>query len=72
MTYGKHTHGTAFDAKKIAFYTRYVDDLLLIYNSQHKNPETINNYINQIHPNIHFNPTYKNNNSINFLELLII
>jgi len=58
-----------FDTKNIAFYTRYVYDMLLMYNSQHITPETINNYINRIHPKLHFNPTYKNNNSINFLDL---
>ena len=30
-----------FDKKNIAFYTRYVDDTLLIYNSQHITPATI-------------------------------
>jgi len=61
-----------FDKKNIAFYTRYVDDVLIICSSQHITPETIHNYINRIHPNLHFNPTYANNNSINFLDLLII
>ena len=61
-----------FYTKNIAFYTRYMDDILLIYNSQHITPETIHSYINRIHPNLHFNPTYENNNSINFLNLLII
>jgi len=61
-----------FDKKNIAFYTRYVDDTLLIYNSQHITPETIHNYINRVHPNLHFNHTHEKNNSINFLDLLII
>jgi hypothetical protein len=61
-----------FDTKNIAFYTRYVDDILLIYNPQHITTDTIKNYINQIHPKLHFNPTYENNNSIHFLDLLII
>jgi len=61
-----------FDRKNISFYARHVDDILLIYNSQHKTPETIRNYINQIHPNLQFNPTYENIDSINFLDLLII
>jgi len=61
-----------FDRKNIAFYSRYMDDILLIYSSQHITPETIHNYTNRIHPNIHFNPTYEKNNSINFLDLLII
>ena len=46
--------------------------MLLIYSSQHIAPETIHNYLNQIHPNLNFDPTYENNNSIDFLNLLII
>ena len=61
-----------FDKKNIAFYTRNMDDILPIYNSKHITPETTHNYVNRIHPNLHFNPTYEKNNSINFLELLII
>ena len=61
-----------FDKKNMAFYTRYVDDIQLTYNLQHITPETIHIYINRIHPKLHFNPTYENNNSINFLDLLII
>ena len=61
-----------FDTKNIAFYTRYLDDTLLIYNSQHITPDTINNYINRIHHNLHFKPTNENNNSIHVLDLLII
>ena len=61
-----------FHKKNIAFYTRYVDDILLIYNSQHITPDTINNYINRILPILHFNNKYENNKSIHFLDLLII
>ena len=60
-----------FDTKNIDFYTRYVDDILLIYNSKRITPEIIHDYINQIHPNLQFNPTHKNSNSISFLDLLI-
>jgi hypothetical protein len=59
------------DTKNITYYTRYVDDILLIYNSQHTSPEMINNFINQIHPSLQLNPTHEHNNSINFLDLLI-
>jgi len=45
---------------------------IYVGSSQHITPETIHNYISRIHPNFHFNPTYENNNSINFLERVII
>jgi len=61
-----------FDKKNIAFYTRYVDDILLTYHSHHVTPEKIHSYINRIHSNFQFNPTYDSNNGINFLELLTI
>ena len=48
-----------FDKKNIAFYTRNMDDILPIYNSKHITPETTHNYVNRIHPNLHFNPIYK-------------
>jgi len=61
-----------FDMKYVSFYARYVDDILLIYSSQHMTPETIHNYINQIYPNLQFKSTYEDINSINFLDFLII
>jgi len=59
------------DTKSITFYTRYVNDILLIYDTKCINSNTIHEYINQIHPN-QLNPTYENNNCINFLDLLLI
>jgi hypothetical protein len=59
------------ETKHIVYYTRYVDDILLIYNTQHISPERIYDFINQIHPNLHFNPTHEQNNNISFLDLLI-
>jgi hypothetical protein len=59
------------ETKHIVYYTRYVDDILLIYNTQHISPERTYDFINQIHPNLHFNPTYEQNNNISFLDLLI-
>lgn len=76
QTFLQHMENTLmkqlFDTKNIAFYTRYVDDIPLIYNSQHTTPKTIHNYINQVHPNLQLNTTYENNDSINFMDLLII
>jgi hypothetical protein len=59
------------DTQNVIYYTRYVDDILLIYDSKRITPETIHNFINQIHPNLQFNPTHEHNNNISFLDLLI-
>jgi len=60
------------DKQNITFYTRYVDDILLIYNTKHTIPEIIHSHINKIHPNLLFNPTLEHNNNISFIDLLII
>jgi hypothetical protein len=60
------------DTKNIIYYTRYVDDILLMYDNKRINPDIIHEYINQIHSNLQLNPTHENNGSINFLDLLII
>jgi len=60
------------DAKNITFYARYVDDILLIYNTKHTTPEITNSHINKTHPNLKFTATFEHNNSISFLDLLII
>ena len=60
------------DTKNIIYYTRYVDDILVIYDTRHINYNTIQNYIKQIHNNILLNPTHENNNQINYLDLTII
>jgi hypothetical protein len=54
------------DTKTIVFYTRHVDDILLIYNTEHISPDKINEYINQIHPNLKLNPTRECNNNMSF------
>ena len=60
------------DAQNISFYARYVDDILLMYNTKHTTPEVIHSHINQVHPNLQFTPIFEHNNSIGFLDLLII
>jgi len=57
------------DAKNIILFTRYVDDILLTYDTKCINSHTIHEYINQIHPN---KPTHENNTCIHFLDLLRI
>jgi hypothetical protein len=58
------------DTKILSFYTRYVDDIFLIYDSTRTNPDNILQYIDTIH-NIQLSPTLESNNSVNFLDLSI-
>jgi len=59
------------DAKTLAFYTRYVDDILIIYDTTNISSHTINTYVNNINSNIKLNPTYEQHGSIDFLDLTI-
>jgi len=59
------------DMKSIALYVRYVDDILVIYDTTKINLHNINTYINKIHNDIKINPTYEEHNSIAFLYLTI-
>ena len=59
------------DAKILSFYTRYVDDILLIYDSTRTNPDNILQYVDTIHSNIQLSPTMQSENNIHFLELSI-
>ena len=45
--------------KNITFYTRYVDNILIIYDSTHCSAADINTYMNAIHPNLKFTPHKK-------------
>jgi len=60
------------DTKNITYYIRYVDDVLTIYDSKSIQPDLITTNMNQTHKDIKFNPTYKNNRKINFLDPLLI
>jgi hypothetical protein len=53
-------------------YTRYVDDILIIYDSRHITAETIMNHINSLHLNITLNQTIEEDNQICFLDLKLI
>jgi uncharacterized protein (UPF0147 family) len=59
------------DSKTIAFYSRYVDDILIIYDSSYTNPNAITQYANTIHDNVQINPTSENARQISFLDLTI-
>ena len=60
------------DSKDVAFYTRYVDDILVIFDTTKINSHAINTYTNNIQNNIKLNPTYEENSFIDFLDLTIL
>ena len=60
------------DTKRIILYTRYIDDLLIIYDAAQINLDTIIRYANSINSNLELNPTPENNNRVSFLDLAII
>ena len=59
------------DAKILSFYTRYVDDILLIYDSTRTNPDNILQYVDTIHSNVQLSPMMESENNIHFLDLSI-
>ena len=60
------------DTNTIILYTRYVNDILIIYDNKKTSPEIITEHINHIHPALTFTPTSEQNNTIHFLDLTII
>ena len=73
LQYIENTHiKHLLDTRNILYYTRYVDDILIIYNTRHISDNTIQKYVNQIHKNLQLNPTHEDNGQINFLDLTII
>jgi hypothetical protein len=60
------------DSKRIMFSSRYVDHIIIIYDANRTNPETIIRHANSIHNNIQLSPTLEADNQINFLDILII
>jgi len=69
----EHTHiKPLLDTKRIILYTRYIDDILIIYDAAQINIDTIMRYASSINSNLELNPTPENNNRVNFLDLTII
>jgi hypothetical protein len=59
------------DSKHLIFYARYVDDILIIYDSTLTSPINIH-YMDTIHGNIKHDPTHETNDvNVNFLDLSI-
>ncbi|XP_021935838.1 uncharacterized protein LOC110837712 [Zootermopsis nevadensis] len=56
----------------IQYYSRYVDDILIIYNTEKTNIQQVLNEFNNINQNIQFTIELEQNNTINYLDLTII
>ena len=56
------------NSKSITFYSRYVDDILKIYDSSYTNPNAKKQYANTIHNNLQINPSPENAGQISFLD----
>ena len=71
----QHLEGTCINnllrKHKIAAYFRYVDDILLIYDSLHTNINCIQDDFNNIHQNMKFTAELESDNKINFLDTTI-
>jgi hypothetical protein len=59
------------ETKNLAYYARYADYILIIFDTTKINLHTITRYINNIHSYIKLNTTYEEHNSIDFLGLTI-
>jgi len=59
------------DSKSITFYSRYVDDILIINDFSYTKHNAITQYANTIHNNLQINPPPENAGQINFLDLTI-
>jgi hypothetical protein len=59
------------DSEHVTFYSRYVDDIFIIYNATCTNPDTITPYANSIHNSLQLTPTLETNKHISYLDLLI-
>ena len=60
------------ESKQILYYTRYIDDILIIYDTDNTNPDKLTQHANAMHENLQFNSTQEPNGCINFLDLTII
>jgi len=66
----EHLHLAHLSNKhKIISYLRYVDNILLIFDSNHTNIQNILDNFNAIHPNLKFTAETETNNKINYLDI---
>jgi hypothetical protein len=59
------------ETREIIFYRRYVDDILIIFDTTKTSEHTIQTSINMIHPLLHITPTTETDKVITYLDLTI-
>ena len=68
----EHLHLARLSTKhKIINYFRYVDDILMIFDSNHTNIQTVLDDFNAVHPKLKFPAEMESNNKINYLDITI-
>ena len=60
------------ESKQTLYYTRYIDDNHIIYDTDNTNPDKLTQHAIAMHENLQFNPTRGSIGCINFLDLTII
>jgi hypothetical protein len=60
------------DSSVIKYYSRYVDDIFIIFVTRLVTEDTILNYMSNISKHLEFKITTQDNNTINYLDLTII
>jgi hypothetical protein len=72
LQHTEHKHLTHLPQKhKIINYYRYVDDILIIYDSDHTNIHNILQDFNNLHPNLHFTAETEIDNKLNYHDIAI-
>jgi hypothetical protein len=68
----EHTHIPHLTKKhKLVNYFRYVDDIIIIFDTNHTNIQSILTDFNALHPNLKFTAELEHNNTINFPDTTI-
>jgi hypothetical protein len=65
--YENHIIKSILDISKINFYNRYVDDIIIIFDSTNTNVNEISGYMNNLHKHLQFNSTEEEINTISSL-----
>ena len=67
----KILHKNNKHTQKIIYWHRYVDDIIVLYNGNIRQCNTLLNYINKLHTQLKFTAEYEQNSTLNFLDLTI-
>jgi hypothetical protein len=59
------------ESREIVFYKRYVDDILIIYDQNKINEQTLLTYINKTDKNLQFKMSTEENNTVQYLDISI-